>query len=133
MDGESWGLSLSQFTSLSSREQVLLLVPEGDAAAAVEAAAATAHRVAKLIAASVQPGDRQQLLVGLVQEGAPRHLPWCVHIFERLRLQRQVRLSVLSCPGPHPTSCLPQPTLPQPTLTPPHLMRPVEQLTSFKT
>lgn len=133
MDGESWGLSLSQFTQLSSREQVLLLVPEGDAAAAVEAAAATAHRVAKLIAASVQPGDRQQLLMGLVQADAPRHLPWCVHIFERLRLQRQVRILTLSHP-PHPTPrhpTTPHPTPPHPT--PPHLMCPVEQLTSFKT
>lgn len=120
MDGQSWGVSLSQFTQLSPHEQVLLLVPEGDAAA-VDAAAATAHRLAKLIAASVQPEDRQQLLMGLVQEDAPRHLPWCVHIFERLRLQRQVRISMISHPAtpPHPTALYPAsphltPSLPTP-------------------
>ena len=108
MDGESWGLSLSQFTQLSPVEQVLLLVPEGESAS--DAAAAAAHRVAKLIAVSVQPEGRQQLLVGLVQEDAPRHLPWCVHIFERLRLQRQVRVSTL-LPHPSPPCCTPlQPT-----------------------
>ena len=109
MDSESWGLSLSQFTQLSPREQVLLLVPEGDTAPDV--AAATAHRVAKLMAVTVQPEGRQQLLVGLVQEDAPRHLPWCVHIFERLRLQRQVRA----------TTMLPYPTPSYPTPSPPHL------------
>ena len=90
MDGEAWGLSLSQFTQLSPKEQVLLLVPEGVSPS--EGAAATAQRVAKLMAVTVQPEQRQQLLVGLVQEDAPRHLPWCVHMFERLRLQRQVRI-----------------------------------------
>ena len=109
MDGESWGLSLSQFTQLSPVDQVLLLVPEGESAS--DAAAAAAHRVAKLIAASVQPEGRQQLLVGLVQEDAPRHLPWCVHIFERLRLQRQVRVSTL-LPHPSPPCCTPLQPLP---------------------
>lgn len=90
LDGESWGLSVRQFTHLSPHEQVLLLVPQDCTASDV--AAATAARVAKLTAAAVPSEDRQQLLVGLVQEDGPRHLPWCVHIFERLRLQRQVRV-----------------------------------------
>ena len=108
IDSESWGLSLSQFTQLRPHEQVLLLVPEG--ATGPDVAAATAHRLAKLIAVTVQPQGRQQLLVGLVQEDAPRHLPWCVHIFERLRLQRQVRTQFTP---PHPTP--PPPTPPHPT------------------
>ena len=90
MAGDCWGLSLRHFAKLSPHEQVLLLVPEECSVSDV--AAATAARVAKLIAAAVPPEDRQQLLVGLVREDAPRHLPWCVHIFERLRLQRQVRV-----------------------------------------
>ena len=93
------------------------MVPEGNAAP--DGAAATAHRVAKLIAVTVQPEGRQQLLMGLVQEDAPRHLPWCVHIFERLRLQRQVSIST---PLPHPTRPYPTPTLPHshpPTVNPP--------------
>jgi len=90
LDGESWGLTLRQFTQLSPHEQVLLLVPQDCSAS--DAAAATAARVAKLIAAAVPSENRQQLLVGLVQEDAPRHLPWCMPIFERLRLQRQVRV-----------------------------------------
>lgn len=98
LNGECWGLSLQHFTQLSPREQVLLLVPEDCNASDV--AAATAARVAKLVAAAVPPGDRQQLLVGLVQEDAPRHLPWCVHIFERLRLQRQVRIFSLCATSP---------------------------------
>lgn len=105
LDGECWGLSLRQFTQLSPHEQVLLLVPEDCNASDV--AAATAARVAKLVAAVVSPDDRQQLLVGLVREDAPRHLPWCVHIFERLRLQRQVRIFTLYATSPTVCKFLP--------------------------
>lgn len=115
LDGESWGLSVRQFMHLSPHEQVLLLVPQDCTASDV--AAATAARVAKLTAAAVPSEDRQQLLVGLVQEDAPRHLPWCVHIFERLRLQRQVRVSPhpqappFLCPCQRPFLCLPKRSL----------------------
>ena len=96
MEGKSWGMSLSQFKQLSPQEQILLLIPEGEATSAD--AAATAQRAAKLIAVTVEPHDRQQLLVGLVRGDAARHLPWLVHIFERLRLQRQVGLPLLHLP-----------------------------------
>lgn len=95
MDGASWGVSLTQFKQLSHHDQVLLLVPEGELGP--EAAAATAQRIAKLVGATVDPKQRQQLLAGLVAEDAGRHLPWCTHMFERLRLQRQVRASLLAC------------------------------------
>ncbi|DBB06293.1 hypothetical protein WJX77_007210 [Trebouxia sp. C0004] len=90
MDGEAWGVSLSQFMQLPPHDQVLLLVPEGKLTP--DAAAATAHRVAKLVGATVHPKLRHELLTGLIGEEAGRHLPWCAHIFERLRLQRQVFL-----------------------------------------
>lgn len=91
MDGEAWGVSLSQFKQLPPHDQVLLLVPEGELTP--DAAAATAHRVAKLVGATIHAKLRHELLAGLIGEDAERHLPWCAHIFERLRLQRQVRLS----------------------------------------
>lgn len=91
-EGKSWGLSLSQFKQLSPQEQVLLLIPEGEATS--EDAAATAQRAAKLMAVSAKPQDTQQLLVELVKADAARHLPWLAHIFERLRLQRQVNLPI---------------------------------------
>lgn len=96
MDGEAWGVSLSQFKQLPPHDQVLLLVPEGELTP--DAAAATAHRVAKLMGATIHPKLRHELLTGLIGEDAGRHLPWCVHIFERLRLQRQVRSALLSSP-----------------------------------
>ncbi len=88
MDGEAWGVSLSQFKQLPPHDQVVLLVPEGDLTP--DAAAATAQRVAKLVGATIHPKLRHELLAGLIGEEAWRHLPWCAHIFERLRLQRQV-------------------------------------------
>lgn len=94
MDGEAWGVSLSQFKQLPPHDQVVLLVPEGDLTP--DAAAATAQRVAKLVGATIHPKLRHQLLAGLIGEDAGRHLPWCVHIFERLRLQRQVRSALFS-------------------------------------
>lgn len=99
MDGEAWGVSLSQFKQLPPHDQVALLVPEGDLTP--DAAAATAHRVAKLVGATIHPNLRHQLLAGLIGEEAGRHLPWCVHIFERLRLQRQVTSPPLSSPILH--------------------------------
>ncbi|KAL0036267.1 hypothetical protein WJX79_010808 [Trebouxia sp. C0005] len=90
MDGEAWGVSLSQFKQLPPHDQVLLLVPEGELTP--DAAAATAHRVAKLVGATIHAKLRHELLAGLIGEDAERHLPWCAHIFERLRLQRQVFL-----------------------------------------
>ena len=57
-----------------------------------EAAAGTAQRVAKLIGATVEPQARLALLVSLVEAHAAGHLPWLVHVFEWLRLQRQVSL-----------------------------------------
>jgi hypothetical protein len=94
MDGEAWVVSLSQFKQLPPHDQVVLLVPEGDLTP--DAAAATAHRVAKLVGATIHPKLRHELLAGLIGEEAGRHLPWCAHIFERLRLQRQVRSALFS-------------------------------------
>ena len=88
MDGEAWGLSLRQFKQLTPQDQLLLLIPEGELGP--DAAAATAQRIAKLVGSTVHPKLRHQLLASIIAEDAGRHLPWCVHIFERLRLQRQV-------------------------------------------
>lgn len=94
MDGESWGVSLSQFKQLGPQEQVLLLVPAGTLDS--ECAAASAQRIAKLMSATLEPLQRQHLLTSLISQDAARHLPWVVHIFERLRLHRQVRLPLRS-------------------------------------
>ena len=108
-------VSLSQFRQLSAPEQILLLTSERDTTS--EAAAASAQRVAKLMAVTVEPAGRQQLLVELVQQDAACHLPWLVHVFERLRLQRQVQSNCLSryvshrvlfglCPANHASSAI---------------------------
>ena len=88
MDGKAWGLSLRDFRQLSPHDQVLLLVPEGELDA--DTAASTAQRAAKLISATLPAQQRYQLLVSLVEEDGSKHLAWAVHLFERLRLQKQV-------------------------------------------
>ena len=88
MDGDAWELSLREFRKLTPHDQVLLVIPEGTLDP--EGAASTAQRVARLITAVLAPQQRKQLLVELVEEDGARHLAWLVHLFERLRLQRQV-------------------------------------------
>lgn len=96
-DEQSWAMSWSTFQQLQPLEQLQFLIPAQlpDPAEA----AATAQRAAKYLAAVHQPQARQQLLVQLVAQDPATHLPWLVHIFERLRLQQQVQcFKSASCP-----------------------------------
>ena len=94
-DGEEWALGVAAFQQLEPMQQVLFLIPADHPDAAT--AAATAQRVAKYLAAVHRPHKRQHLLVRLVAEDPAASLVWVVHIFERLRLQQQVRFCCQCC------------------------------------
>ena len=81
-------MSLDSFQQLQPLQQIQFLVPSELPDSAT--AAATAQRVAKYLAAVHPPQVRQGLLGQLVAEDPATHLPWLVHLFERLRLQQQV-------------------------------------------
>lgn len=87
-EDEAWSTGLAAFQKLEPLQQLLFLIPPQHADAS--AAAGTAQRVARYLAAVHTPHRRQHLLVRLVAEDPAAHLVWLVHIFERLRLQQQV-------------------------------------------
>ena len=83
-------MSLAAFQKLEPMQQLQFLIPPEHPDA--DAAAATAQRVAKYLGEVHKPHKRQHLLIRLVAEEPSIHLVWMVHLFERLRLQKQVQL-----------------------------------------